>query len=440
MRPQSPINIIKKHSLNWIASIALLLMGFGFLSARASDIKADTTIQWQKWSPEVFDQARREHKFILLNLEAVWCHWCHVMDKNTYSNPKVIKALKNNYIAVKVDHDANPGLANKYRDYGWPASIFLKSDGTEIVKRAGYIQPENMLRLLQAIVDDPSPELQTSFNFNNPESGQLTQQTRDQLIKQHLESFDPIEGSIKNAQKYIDPTSVEWDLEQALRGDKKALKRLTMTLDKATALLDPVWGGVYQYSTHSDWNHPHYEKIILTQSRNIDIYARAFALTHNKQYLHIANSIAEYLFNFLRADNHAFYNSQDADSPGPIKGSEYFALDDQQRKKNFIPKIDTHIYADSNGRIIQALAQLYMSTGDQQILEKALLAAEFILKEFKYEKTGFSHARSELQPKPYLSDNLYMAKAFLSLYEATADSTWLKRAMQSADYINSRFS
>src|SRR5277367_560836 len=114
-------------------------------------------LHWQGWSPSVFAQAQREHKFVLLDLEAVWCHWCHVMDETTYKDGAVIQLLQSHYILVKVDQDARPDLSNRYEEYGWPATVVFAADGSEIVKRQGYLAPDEMASMLQAILDDPTP-------------------------------------------------------------------------------------------------------------------------------------------------------------------------------------------------------------------------------------------------------------------------------------------
>src|SRR5256885_9957356 len=112
---------------------SLLLTFFLCVAPVMADVK------WGGWSEDLFDRAKRENKFVILDLEAVWCHWCHVMDEKTYSNPQVQKLMASKYIAVRVDQDARPDLSNKYEDYGWPATIIFKSDGTELAKNAGFI-------------------------------------------------------------------------------------------------------------------------------------------------------------------------------------------------------------------------------------------------------------------------------------------------------------
>ena len=101
-------------------------------------------IEWQPWSDSAFAQAQKEGRFVLLNLGAVWCHWCHVMDDITYQDRKVIELIRSHYVAVWVDEDSLPDLANRYEDYGWPATIVFGADKGEIVKRRGYIPPRPM--------------------------------------------------------------------------------------------------------------------------------------------------------------------------------------------------------------------------------------------------------------------------------------------------------
>jgi len=114
-------------------------------------------ITWQQWSDSVFAQAKREGRFVLLDLGTVWCHWCHVMEETTYQDPSVIELINKRYIAVRVDADGRPDLSNRYEDYGWPATIVFNADGGEIVKRRGYLPPLPMASMLQAIIDDPTP-------------------------------------------------------------------------------------------------------------------------------------------------------------------------------------------------------------------------------------------------------------------------------------------
>src|SRR5437763_6322426 len=107
-------------------------------------------LKWQPWSDAVFAEAERQHRFVLLDLEAIWCHWCHVMDETTYQDEAVKKLIAVRYIAVRVDQDSRPDLSNRYEDYGWPATVVFGPEGGEIVKRRGYLAPAQMASMLKA--------------------------------------------------------------------------------------------------------------------------------------------------------------------------------------------------------------------------------------------------------------------------------------------------
>src|ERR1700757_621889 len=147
------------------ASISRTVNRYGWLKLSAlflallfcPKLEAAGEIPWQPWSDSIFNEARQQGRFVLLDLGTGWCHWCHVMEEVTYTDPTVVDLIRSHYLAIRVDADSRPDLANRYEDYGWPATIVFNTDGSEIVKRQGYIPPKPMASMLQAIIDDPSP-------------------------------------------------------------------------------------------------------------------------------------------------------------------------------------------------------------------------------------------------------------------------------------------
>ena len=202
--------------------LSLILSAYAALTITAQ-ASAGPDIAWQnRWGDDLFVQTTREHRFVILDLHAVWCHWCHVMDEKTYSDPTVQSLIAKNYVAVSIDADSDPDLSSRYGDWGWPATIVLAADGSEIVKRRGYIPPAQMESLLRAIIDDPSP--------------------------------GPSVGSA---------------IRIAGNGGR--------TQDANLHLIDPVWGGVYQYSDEVNWLSPHFEKLMSFQADDLRLYSEAYA-------------------------------------------------------------------------------------------------------------------------------------------------------------------
>jgi uncharacterized protein YyaL (SSP411 family) len=399
-------------------------------------------LNWQAWSDKAFADAKREHRFVLLDLEAVWCHWCHVMDANTYSDPAVIKLLRSHYIVVKADQDSRPDLSTRYEDFGWPATIVFDAAGHEIVKRQGYLAPDEMASMLQAIIDDPSPgpSVRAAAKLTIPANAILASAVRSKLTQNYLAGYDAKYGSWGTDQKYLDWDSVEYSMMLARRdGNAQAGRMARQTLDEQLHLLDPAWGGVYQYSTDGDWNSPHFEKIMQMQAENLRIYSLAYAQWQDPKYLHAAQEIRRYLKTFLTSPEGAFYTSQDADVIEGHHSADYFALDDAHRRAQGVPRVDKHIYARENGWAINGLAALYAATGDASVLDSAITATRWIVANRGLPGGGFRHGASDANG-PYLGDTLAMERAFLSLYGATADRAWLTDAEAAMKFIDANFS
>jgi len=420
--------------------ISFVIILFFNNSIHASSISNSNSVQWRDFTEAAFAEAKRDGKLLILDLEAVWCHWCHVMEEKTYSNPAVIKILNEHYIALKVDQNNRPDLARRYQDFGWPATIFFNAEGTELVKRAGYIPPEAMARLLQAVVDDPSPEkgapIQQKKTFAS--SALLVSSIKKQLEKSHLDAYDSEFGSLKINQKFLERDSVEYDLFLARGGDKQAEKRAKQTLDAAMALIDPVWGGVYQYSTGGRWDYPHFEKIMPSQSGYLRIYAMAYRQFKEEKYLQAAIKIADYLENFLMSKSGVFYTSQDADLVQGVHSREYFELGDKARRAQGIPKIDKHQYAQENGWASTAMVNLYQATGRQHYLELAQASVGWVEKNRAMGNGGYRHDSID-KGGPYLGDNIAMAEANLALYQATGNRENLARTRKTMAYIDKTF-
>ncbi len=397
-------------------------------------------ISWQAWSDGVFEQAKREHRFVLLDLEAVWCHWCHVMDAKTYADPKVIALIQSRYLAVKVDQDSRPDISDRYEDYGWPATVVFNSDGSEIVKRQGYLPPKLMASMLQAIIDDPSPgpSITKEIPIEPGSSAGLTNGQRKRLEQVLRDDYDQKNHGWGTGQKFLDWDVIEFCLEQTISGNHDFEQMARKTLDAQLQLIDPVWGGVYQYSTDGDWQHPHFEKIMQFQAENLRIYAEAYALWRDPKYLRAATCIRDYLRNFLTSPEGAFYTSQDADLVEGEHSADYFALDDKARRARGVPRVDRHIYARENGWAINALATLAGVTGDVTALRDAIRAAEWIIAHRSLGEGGFRHDEKDAGG-PFCGDSVYMARAFLTLYEVTADRQWLQHAEATTRFVSEKF-
>ena len=402
---------------------------------------SSSAIVWHPWSEAIFEQAKRENKLVIMDLEAVWCHWCHVMEERTYQNAAIIKLMQKKYIAVRVDQDANPDISVRYEDYGWPATIIFSADGNELVKRRGYIPPENMAKILQAVIDDPTAGPSVTKQ-SEPVIGTETQFStaqRNKLIADINSGYDEVLGGWGNVHKFILAPNVEYAMVHGRQGDKALEKKARETLDKALLLIDPEWGGVYQYSDRGRWDSPHFEKIMSIQTDDLRLYALASQQFNEPRYLKAAHDIDRYLANFLTSADGAFYTSQDADASTKIDGHTFYPLNDKARRAlGVMPRIDKNIYARENGWAIRSLAALYDVTGDKAVLNRAIRSANWIEANRAIDGGGFRHAEQD-PAGPYLGDTLAMAEAYLALYVSTADRAWLTKSQQAVNFMQHNF-
>ncbi len=400
-------------------------------------------IAWRPYSDAAFADAKAQHRLVLLDLQAVWCHWCHVMDAETYSDPAVATLIADHYVALRVDQESRPDLATRYEDYGWPATILLDADGNDLARRRGFIPPIPMASMLLAFVDDPTPGPSVTGSGGPPPapgSGALPQAVFDSALATWNIGYDVNMGSWGFDQKYMDADSVEYAMWRAQRGDATAAAEVKQTLKAQEALFDPTWGGVYQYSTDGDWAHPHFEKIMTVQSNNLRLYALAAAA--DPSWTHDVGEVRRFLAAFLTSPVGAFYTSQDADSVPGQHSADFFALDDAGRRTLPMPRVDQHSYARENGWAIAAFAQAYAVTGEADTLARALKAANWVVANRSLPGGGFRHDEAAPAPDvggPYLDDTLAMGNAELALYGVTADRVWLQRARDAATFIAANF-
>lgn len=415
-----------------------LLKGFAGLTLFASLVGAEPApVKWEGWNPELFQRARREKRYVLLEMEAVWCHWCHVMEETTYKDPEVLGKLQEHYITVKVDQDSRPDLASRYEEYGWPATIIFAPEGNEIVCLTGYIPPKRMASILQGVVDDPSPIAKT-VPLPPAAAGPMSEELRAQAEARHFEHYDFKEGGYSFFHKFLNWDSCEYSLRRALEGDAKSALMARKTLEGQLHLVDPVWGGVYQYSTDNDWVHPHFEKIMEHQANNLRIFTLAALYFKEPRYQRAADSIAGYLLTFLRSPEGAFYTSQDADLVKGVHSAEYFGLDDRGRRALGMPTIDRHNYTRENGWAAEALLIYGQAFHREEAIKAGREAIEWIVRERRSGEGGYRHdARDEAGP--FLGDTLAAGRAFLAMYQMTGEQKWLQLAEQAADFVASHF-
>ncbi|HUI46512.1 MAG TPA: DUF255 domain-containing protein [Nitrospirota bacterium] len=406
-------------------------------------------IQWRNWGQDAFDEAKRTNKLILLSLSAVWCHWCHVMDETTYSDPGVIGFINGNFIPVRVDADLRPDIDSLYNQGGWPSTAILTPEG-EVISGGNYFPPEEMLgRLRRASIlmrSDPAAvegrieELKTLEELRASRQEAFTglpdKSTLDDILKQIKSSFDDMNGGFGRGQKFPSPDTIDFLLSIYTRQkDREALRIVSTTLDHMAQgeLFDKTEGGFFRYATMPDWSEPHYEKMLDVNAGMIRNYANAALATGKKEYLRIVDETIRYVqANLSDAITGAFYGSQDADE-------SYYRS--KNRSKLTAPAVDKTVYTDSSSLMVSALVSAYEATGRNAYLALAKKSGDFILENLSAGDNGVFHDLRDRTPvlKGMLSDNALFGSALLDLYNATGEKKYLHRAKQIGRLLIDRF-
>jgi uncharacterized protein YyaL (SSP411 family) len=398
------------------------------------------SIVWQKWEPSLFERAARENKYILLNMAAVWCHWCHVMEDTTYADPAVQKKIAERFIPVRVDQDSDPVLSYRYENWGWPATVMFDKDGNEIFKRRGYIPPELFGKLLAAVIEDPSalPNVATAAPVDS-DAVALAPERAAKIEALMVNNYDTAHGGFGEPQHFVQGDTIEWTIERgrtlARNTDPDAFRTMAArTLAGARRLIDPVWGGMFQYSDKIDWSSPHYEKLINIQRDALRVYVLAYETWQQPADLAAAQDVARWLIDFMQDPEGGFYTSQDADAGQALPGAAFYAQADAARRAGAQPPIDRHMYARENGWAIASLAALHDVTGDARLLDAARRALAWTLANRRAPNGGFGHARAA-NDDTHLGDTLAVAEAGMALYRGTADRSCLTLASELGDVI-----
>lgn len=429
--------------------VAVLALVAGLLVGAPRAARAEGAA-WSAWSAETFARAKRERRILVVEVSAAWCHWCHVMERETYADPRVAGRLAARFLPVRVDADARPDLAERYAEYHWPATVFLTPDALEVTALRGYRAPDDFLRILddvEAAVRDGrrlAPSVPPVGRGEAAAAGAaLLPALRARLAAELDATWDDAQAGWGRGQKYPYPPAILHTLLVARRSDDAtARERALRTLAAAERLLDPVWGGMYQYSEGGVWDRPHFEKIASVNAGALAAFATAHRLTGDARWRRDAEDVRRYLTGMLRDPSGAFYTSQDADlgahgDAAPLDGHAYFALDDAGRRRLGIPRIDRAIYAQENGGFVEALCVLHEATGDPAPLREALAAARAILRTHRDPAGGLRHA-AEDRDGLHLGDQAAFGRAAVALFDATGDRAWLEEAIGLADAMRAR--
>lgn len=366
---------------------------------------ADNPVDWREWGAEPFAEAAARDIPLLVSIGYSTCHWCHVMARESFSDPEVAAQLNEQFVAIKVDREEYPDVDSSYlaaagaftRQLGWPLNVFVTPEGK--VFFAGTYWPPRTIQghaafpqVLDAVtdawrnrrdeVDSISTRLAAALAAHGSEGGgELpSRETWVQVVSQLVQFEDTQFGGLGDAPKFPMTPVLLFLLERGAAGaddsaDAAALAERTLAAMAASDLRDPIEGGFFRYSTMRDWTDPHYERMLYDNAMLLDAYSRV------PSGVPVAEGIADFLGGVMRLPSGAFASAQDSESTvdGERVEGGYYRLDAAGRARQRPPALDEKVLTGWNGLAIGALARAGFRLNRPDWLALARDAANLLL-------------------------------------------------------------
>ncbi len=425
---------------------------------------AHNPVNWYPWGEEAFETAKRENKPIFLSIGYATCHWCHVMEEESFESIEVAKILNEHFIAIKVDREQHPDIDATYMTAvtmltgrgGWPMSSFITDEGKPFFGGTYFPQP-TFIDLLKQVKSAWAKQRQTLLTQAN----QIAEAVKDETSKQNtvskleqssvqtavqtlLSQYDEKNGGFRGAPKFPNEPILLLLLQIAERNnDPQITKALLHTLSAMGdgGIYDQIGGGFHRYATDAHWLVPHFEKMLYNQAYLARVYAQAYRLTGNPLYARITKQTLDYVIREMRSEKGVFYSATDADSEG--EEGTYFVWTLEQIKKALKPSDADFIIklfslsqqGNFEGKNIFFLAQSLQQTAKQngESLDVLLTRLDPLLKALR------AHRKTRIPPltdnKVIVAWNGMLITALVEASDILNESKYLEAAKVAADSL-----
>jgi uncharacterized protein len=453
---------------------------------------ADNPVDWYPWGEEALERARAEDKPILLSIGYAACHWCHVMEHESFEDDETAELMNERFVNVKVDREERPDVDALYMEAvvaltgqgGWPMTVFLTPEGVPFFGGT-YYPPEpqhglpsfrdvletisGLYRERRGAVDGSASQLKEALEQASrlsPSSEPLTEQLLGDAAVALRRQFDPEWGGFGGAPKFPPASTLEFLLRMHRRGDDQALPMVVKTLDAMAAggMYDLVGGGFHRYSVDRTWLVPHFEKMLYDNALLAPAYLHAWVVTGEERYRTVVERTLDYVLRELALPEGGFASAQDADTEG-VEGLTFTwtaeegvpqellypfeegrsiirgELDEELRRRLFElreqrpkPLRDDKAIASWNGLLLAALAEAGRRLERRDWVDAATRLGEFLLGPLSDDQGRLYRTFREGRAKNtgFLEDYADVANGLYELHVATGELRWLEEAIRLA--------
>lgn len=431
---------------------------------------AHNPVNWYPWGKEALDKAKKENKPLIISIGYSSCHWCHVMEKQSYSDTSVARYMNTHFVSVKVDREERPDIDHIYMNAsqlltgsgGWPLNAFALPDGKPFYA-VTYLPRAQWLDLLHQIVkiykQQPAKVKEQAETLTRGIRGQQLVKTTGDTASERLKTvyrhlFDSVktsidfkEGGFGAAPKFPLPSGWEWLLQyHYLTGNEKSLQAVITTLDHIAygGIYDQLGGGFARYATDQRWRIPHFEKMLYDNGQLISLYAHAYQVTHKPLYADIIRQTLTFIQRELTDKNGGFYSSINADSRGE-EGRFYVWTAKEtdsllDKKSAHLVKAYYHITADGNWEGDKNILYRNPAINDSAFARQQQLSTDEWQVILQKAKNILFRARARrIRPttdnKILTSWNALMLKGYVDAYSALGDKDYLDAALKNAEFL-----
>ncbi|WP_411895765.1 thioredoxin domain-containing protein [Winogradskyella sp. A2] len=431
-------------------------------------------VNWKAWNDEALALAIAEKKLVVISIGYSACHWCHVMEEESFENDTVAKLMNEKFINIKVDREERPDVDQVYVNAvtlmtgsaGWPLNVIALPDGRPVFGGT-YFTKDQWLKVLKqtSSLFESDPQKMISYAEKltegviktdlievNKEKTPFEASELKDIITNFKTNLDFKLGGQKKAPKFPMPSHLSLSLRYAHQfNDTELLEYVTNTLNKMAygGLYDQIAGGFSRYSVDDKWHVPHFEKMLYDNAQLVSLYAEAYKLTENEDYKGIIIETLDFINAEMTSSEGAFYSSLDADSKNEndeLEEGIYYTWTKEELKK--ILKEDYDLFKayyniNNIGQWEKGQYILYKTKSDTEFTKQNNIDPNSFQSKLKQWKNMLSVERNKrnrprLDDKALTSWNALMLKAYLDAYRALGNKAYLMQALNNANFIKEK--
>jgi uncharacterized protein len=430
---------------------------------------AQNPVDWFPWGEEALTRARAEDRPILLSIGYSSCHWCHVMERESFEDPEVAAVMNEHFVNIKVDREERPDLDQVYMKAvqamtgggGWPMTVFLTPDGVPFyggtyfppaprhglpsftqVLRAAADAYRNRGDMVRASGEHLLSALASAAARTGPDG--VGPDTLDAAVRSLARQFDPVHGGFGKAPKFPQPVTLELLMRQSLRtGDREPLEMAVHTLRRMAAggVRDHLGGGFHRYSVDARWLVPHFEKMLYDNALLARAYLHGHLLTGDSDFRDVAEETLDYLAGDMRLSEGGFASARDADSEG--EEGLFYVWTSEELESLLEPddaRLFARLYDASPGGNFEGRSILHLPHAPEAIAQAEGVSPAELRRRVAAARTVLLEARGRREPpfrddKVLVSWNALAIRAFAEAGAALDRPDYVRIAAEAADFL-----